>query len=275
MSYQRPYNIFGGGFGAVPNDDPIYTAGWTAVNRTLALPGIDTLAAQGTDAFNILNNLRNTLQAWADTGATTSQDGVAQWTTWLNSFSAAQESSAAAQRPSVVHPDFAAIVLNLYSRYLHRTAAQVDDAGLDFWTNNLANDGAPGPANAEHGFRVQAVNDGVYTEATLPAPLYFTLPATTGGDAGDNSDDSSGGDTTGTTGGTTTGTTNTGTTTGTTTTGTTGGVIAGVENAVAGIFDKLATATGISKSHLELGAVVVGVGALVYFNSQGGTTRKR
>ena len=148
--------------------------------------------------------------------------------------------------PALAHPDLAAIVEGFYQKYLHRAS---DPTGLDFWVQVIINGGGNGKANAEQGFRVQAVNDHIYTDATLPAGTYVA----TGGspiDGGPNPDVPPAEISEG---------------------GLFDGVQAKIEAALAG----LSETTGLSVRTLELGAVALGVGALMYFNSDGGTKRKR
>lgn len=171
------------------------------------------------------------------------------------------------QRPSDLRPDLAVIVRGFYERYLHRSGAQVDEAGLEFWVQVIINDGAAGLENAERGFRVQAVNDGVFTAATLPAPQYFSLGVS------EPAPDPvpvpyvpppSNGDRTG--GGITTPPAGTNKMTDTTEVG----FLANIENTISDLFERAATATGINKSYLELGAVAVVIGGLVWANSSEG-----
>jgi len=165
--------------------------------------------------------------------------------------------------PAELHPDYAAIIEGFYQKYLHRAS---DPAGLDFWVQVILDGGGNGKANAEQGFITQSINDGIYTLATLPTPTYVTLPAagsggsTDTGGGGDSTDDSAGG--------TTDDSTVPANTAG-------GGLFDGIQAKIEDVFAGLATSTGLSIRTLEIGAVALGIGALIYFNSDGGTKRKR
>jgi hypothetical protein len=267
----RPYDPFSPhGFGAVspetidPTADPVYAAGMAASARAHALPNFLQLFDGTSSFFNILANLDNELQSWRETGHAYDANVTATRTTQLNTLI----NSLTAEEPpgnpidtvpvSQQFPAIAVIVRKLYDRYLHRTGSQVDQDGLDYWCQVIINDGAAGNANAERGFRVQAVNDGIYTEATLPSPLYFTPPVVTDDDDDDDPivdagvlDDG-------------------------TPVISAGGFVDSFTTKISEVFDQIAEATSIDKKYLEIGAVALGVGALLYFGSDSKpATRKR
>lgn len=254
----RAFNPFGG-FGTMPADDPAYQAGWVAFNRAQALSNFATLNVPNSPFANAFNNLRNSLTAVQEGSQTldSQRSGIVGWTTQLNSYNA----PGGGQTPA----DNVALVRHFYERYLHRTGAQVDQAGLDFWVGNVVRDGAAGRANVEQAFRVQAVNDGVYTNATLPAPEYIGA-STSGGGGGGGGNAGGGG---GSTGGSSDG--GSGSTAGTSG----GGLLDTVQETVGGIFDTIAEATGFSKGTVQAGAVVVVIGALVWFSQSDGKTTSR
>lgn len=163
-------------FSALPDDDADYHAALVAFDRASNLSNFAALNVPGSPFYQAYHNLQNSLLAIqrGELSVASQRGGLIEWSAQLNSFNAPVRLPP--EHISDLHPDLAAIVRRFYSRYLHRTGTQVDDEGLDFWVQVIVDDGAAGNANAERGFRVQAVNDGVYTEATLPAPEYFSLP---------------------------------------------------------------------------------------------------
>ena len=192
----------------------------------------------------------------------------AAWSTYLASFNGdvyaallnPQMTQLPAQSLADQYPDLATIVRHFYQRYLNRTGAAVDPSGENYWIQVIINDGSAGRANAETAFRVQAVNDGLFTESTLPAPEYFSLGDDVVDETGDDTstDDEVVDDTTDDTA-----------------TDDDGGVLGGIQSAIGGIFDQLEETTGISRNYLQIGAVGLGIAALVYFNSDSTSTRKR
>jgi hypothetical protein len=267
----RQFHSFG--FGAVPTADSTYLAALAAFTAARALPNLSQLLASDA-AFNAtFTNMQAQLEIIragdarvvdaAGNIVAEASGYLRQWTAFLNNYLPIHTMvgiDPPSTLPSVVHPEIAAIVRGFYSRYLHRSDSQIDQAGLDFWVSVVVNDGADGLWHAEHGFRTSAIEAGLYTEATMPPPLYLHVtpvqlpPIINPNPPGSTGDGPANPPLPGTE------PTNT-------------GVVGGIENAIGGLFDKISAATNLSKRTLEIGAAVAVVAGLVYANS-GGTKRR-
>lgn len=242
MSYFRKYNsnIFDG-FGAMGEYrvDPVVTQ----ANFDEAF-----YLAQNPDVVAFMAANPHTFKSGWDHF---SQGGRAEGRSWRSTTISAWEAQPN-PIPIVLTDPATTAVMELYARYLHRTATSAnppDPAGVQYWANVWTNDGAAGPANVERGFRVQAVNDGVYTEGTLPYPLHFTLspnvdpsgeypqppvPVVEGPGIFDN-----------------------------------------LTETITGQLDEWAASLGVERQTLVMGAAALGIGLFIWANSDGGTKRKR
>jgi hypothetical protein len=244
------------GFGSV---ESFYSRALAAQQSAYALPNIQALLDQQGQFASHLYNLNNHLSS-------AEKDGWSDSIPVIEGFVAQYP---AASTPSQLRPDLATIVRTFYTRYL--PGDMVDQPGVDFWTGVAINNGADGLMDVEEGFRVQAVNDGKFTAATLPAPQYFTIvpddevvpvdqgdddaPADDGGNVPVN-------DTTPVV------------TTPVVTTPGEPGILDGLLAKVSEGFNQLSESTGVDKQYLQIGAAGLLIGGVFYLNSQSGKGKR-
>jgi hypothetical protein len=245
------------GFGAIePGEDTsLFQAAQTALARAESLPNFAALY-QNADFASIYTNLYNTVLRIADPNdaltIASQADGLRDWAAYLNSVgqsSSTATGSTGADEQTAVSVGWAAITRIQNNR---DSLVNYIPADLDNTYNNLLN-----TLNAIGAGTLTAASqaEGIYAWANYLNSIPMAVDDPIGvGPVEDGTQTGNGVVTTTTTG---------------------AGFFDSIQDRIADMFSGLSAKTGLSTRTLEIGAVVIGVGALLVFNSDGGSKRKR